>query len=49
MSHHFFTSESVTEGHPDKLCDCVADAMLDALPAQDPDTRCACGGKAESL
>lgn len=42
MNHRFFTSESVTEGHPDKLCDCVADAILDALLAQDPDTRCAC-------
>ena len=42
MNHHFFTSESVTEGHPDKLCDCVADAILDALLSQDPGTRCAC-------
>ena len=37
-----FTSESVTEGHPDKLCDCIADAILDALLAQDPFSRCAC-------
>lgn len=42
MSRRLFTSESVTEGHPDKLCDCVADAILDALLAQDPNTRCAC-------
>ncbi|KAI4453014.1 s-adenosylmethionine synthetase [Holotrichia oblita] len=37
-----FTSESVTEGHPDKLCDQVADAVLDALLAQDPYSRVAC-------
>lgn len=37
-----FTSESVTEGHPDKLCDCIADAILDVLLAQDPFSRCAC-------
>ena len=37
-----FTSESVTEGHPDKLCDQVSDAMLDALLAQDPASRVAC-------
>ncbi|MFV0414383.1 MAG: methionine adenosyltransferase [Oscillospiraceae bacterium] len=42
-----FTSESVTEGHPDKLCDCVADAILDALLAQDPASRCACEVTAE--
>ena len=37
-----FTSESVTEGHPDKLCDQVSDAVLDALLAQDPMSRVAC-------
>ncbi len=37
-----FTSESVTEGHPDKLCDQVSDAVLDALLAQDPQSRVAC-------
>ncbi len=38
----FFTSESVTEGHPDKMCDQVSDAVLDALLAQDPRARVAC-------
>ena len=38
----FYTSESVTEGHPDKLCDQVSDAILDALLAQDPNSRVAC-------
>ena len=37
-----FTSESVTEGHPDKLCDQISDAILDAMLAQDPKSRCAC-------
>ena len=37
-----FTSESVTEGHPDKLCDQISDAVLDALLAEDPDSRVAC-------
>ena len=37
-----FTSESVTEGHPDKLCDQVSDAVLDAILAQDPAARVAC-------
>ena len=37
-----FTSESVTEGHPDKVCDAVSDAILDALMAQDPMSRVAC-------
>src|SRR6266480_2363676 len=36
MSDFLFTSESVTEGHPDKLCDQVSDAILDAVLAQDP-------------
>ena len=39
---HLFTSESVTEGHPDKLCDQVSDAVLDAYLAQDPMSRVAC-------
>ena len=38
----YFTSESVTEGHPDKICDCVSDAVLDAILAQDPMSRVAC-------
>ena len=37
-----FTSESVTEGHPDKVCDCISDAVLDAYLAQDPYSRVAC-------
>ena len=36
------TSESVTEGHPDKMCDQISDAVLDACIAQDPDSRVAC-------
>ena len=42
MSHYFFTSESVTEGHPDKICDQISDAVLDAILAQDPQGRVAC-------
>tara|TARA_R110002096_G_scaffold16898_10_gene58004 strand:- start:15228 stop:16385 length:1158 start_codon:yes stop_codon:yes gene_type:complete len=42
MSSYLFTSESVTEGHPDKLCDQVSDAVLDAYIAQDPSCRVAC-------
>lgn len=42
MNKRLFTSESVTEGHPDKLCDQVSDAILDALIAQDPMSRVAC-------
>ena len=42
MSHYFFTSESVTEGHPDKLCDQISDAVLDAILEQDPMGRVAC-------
>ena len=42
MEKHLFTSESVTEGHPDKICDAVSDAVLDALMAQDPFSRVAC-------
>ena len=41
-SEHIFTSESVSEGHPDKVCDRVSDAILDACLAQDPDSRVAC-------
>ena len=37
-----FTSESVTEGHPDKVCDSISDAVLDAYIAQDPYSRVAC-------
>ena len=42
MAHHFFTSESVTEGHPDKVCDQISDAILDAILAQDPTAHVAC-------
>lgn len=42
MEKHLFTSESVTEGHPDKLCDAVSDAILDACIEQDPMSRVAC-------
>ena len=42
MSKILFTSESVTEGHPDKICDQISDAILDALLAQDPMSRVAC-------
>ena len=37
-----FTSESVTEGHPDKICDQISDAILDAIFAEDPNGRVAC-------
>ena len=40
--HTFFTSESVTEGHPDKICDQISDAVLDAILAEDPNGRVAC-------
>jgi S-adenosylmethionine synthetase len=40
--HYFFTSESVTEGHPDKVCDQISDSVLDAVLAQDPKGRVAC-------
>ena len=39
---HLFTSESVTEGHPDKLCDRISDAILDAIYDKDPNGRVAC-------
>ena len=42
MEKRLFTSESVTEGHPDKICDQISDAVLDALYAQDPYSRVAC-------
>jgi len=42
MSNHFFTSESVTEGHPDKVADQISDAILDAILAEDPKGRVAC-------
>ncbi len=42
MSRRLFTSESVTEGHPDKICDQISDAVLDALLAADPNSRVAC-------
>ena len=42
MEKYIFTSESVTEGHPDKICDAVSDAILDACMAEDPMSRVAC-------
>jgi len=42
MSDFIFTSESVTEGHPDKICDQISDAVLDALLTEDPESRVAC-------
>ena len=42
MAKHLFTSESVTKGHPDKVCDSVSDAVLDAILEQDPNARVAC-------
>ncbi|MBQ2251125.1 MAG: methionine adenosyltransferase [Lachnospiraceae bacterium] len=42
MEKRLFTSESVTEGHPDKMCDAISDAVLDAIMAQDPMARVAC-------
>ena len=41
-SHHLFTSESVTEGHPDKVADQISDAVVDAVLAEDPEARVAC-------
>ena len=41
-NHHFFTSESVGEGHPDKVCDQISDAVLDAYLKGDPSSRVAC-------
>ena len=42
MNKRFFTSESVTEGHPDKICDQISDAVLDAILEKDPEARVAC-------
>ena len=42
MEKRLFTSESVTEGHPDKVCDAISDAILDACMEQDPMSRVAC-------
>lgn len=42
MAHTFFTSESVTEGHPDKICDQISDAVLDAVLTDDPHGSCCC-------
>ena len=42
MRKYLFTSESVTEGHPDKICDQISDAVLDAILAKDPQARVAC-------
>ena len=42
MERRLFTSESVTEGHPDKMCDAISDAILDALMEKDPMSRVAC-------
>ncbi|MBP5255994.1 MAG: methionine adenosyltransferase, partial [Clostridia bacterium] len=39
---YLFTSESVTEGHPDKICDIISDSILDEILKQDPDSRVAC-------
>ena len=40
MAKRLFTSESVTEGHPDKICDQISDAVLDAILEKDPNGRC---------
>ena len=48
MRKHYFTSEAVAEGHPDKICDQVADAILDSLIAIDPNSRVACEVTAET-
>ena len=42
MAKYLFTSESVTKGHPDKICDQISDAILDAMLEQDPMSRVAC-------
>ena len=42
MSRRLFTSESVTEGHPDKICDLISDSVLDAIYKEDPKARVAC-------
>jgi S-adenosylmethionine synthetase len=48
MSRYRFTSESVTEGHPDKVCDAISDAVLDAILMQDPTARVACESLAKT-
>jgi S-adenosylmethionine synthetase len=48
MPRHRFTSESVTEGHPDKICDAISDAILDGILAQDPKARVACEALAKT-
>src|SRR5882672_6509174 len=48
MPRHRFTSESVTEGHPDKVCDAISDAILDGILAQDPTARVACEALAKT-
>ena len=48
MSRYRFTSESVTEGHPDKICDAISDAILDGMLAQDPKARVACESLAKT-
>ena len=48
MARKLFTSESVTEGHPDKICDQISDAILDALLEKDPNSRVACEGTAST-
>ena len=45
---HFFTSESVTEGHPDKMCDQISDAILDAIFEKDRNARVACESSVSS-
>lgn len=47
-NHFYFTSESVTEGHPDKLCDSLSDTILDACLEQDPESKVACEAIAKS-
>lgn len=42
MNKHLFTSESVTEGHPDKICDQISDAILDKVMEKDSNSRVAC-------
>ncbi|HEX3534829.1 MAG TPA: S-adenosylmethionine synthetase N-terminal domain-containing protein, partial [Gemmatimonadaceae bacterium] len=42
LDRHLFTSESVTEGHPDKVADAISDAILDAILTDDPQARVAC-------
>ena len=45
MSRFTFSSESVSEGHPDKVCDYISDSVLDACLEQDPHSRVACGSR----